>query len=61
MILLPHLIMILLPHLILIFILLALTTYWRIEETILWSEWAIFTTAFLSLAAAITYDIFYYF
>ena len=53
--------MILLPHLILIIILLALTTYWRIEETINWSDWAIFTTIFLILAAAIGYDIYYFF
>jgi len=53
--------MILLPHLILIVILLFLTTHWRIEETINWTDWAIFTTIFLALAAAITYDIFYYF
>ena len=53
--------MILIPHLILIFILVVLTTYWRIEETINWNDWVIFTTVFLTLAAAISYDIFYYF
>jgi hypothetical protein len=53
--------MILLPHILIIITLLFLVTKWRIEENILWSDWAIFTTILLGLLAAFTYELVVFF
>jgi len=49
--------MILIPHILLVITLLFLTTYWRIKESLLWSEWAIFTILLLGLLAAFVHEI----